>query len=71
MAEKRPFVVLEREYQVKGVSAPPDWWETVDGTASEMGIGRSGLIRMAVNDYLKGARADVTDKENTPEPIAA
>lgn len=43
----------------QGISAPPDWWEEVETAAADLSLGRSGFIRMAVNEYLKadGAKA--------------
>ncbi|MCO5190381.1 MAG: hypothetical protein M9918_19595 [Anaerolineae bacterium] len=52
-----------REYVSKGVSARPEWWERVEEVASEMGINRSLLIRLAVDHYLKGSSA------NTEQPL--
>lgn len=49
---------IKRQYEVKGISAHPDWWAEVDEAANEMGLGRSGLIRFAVNDFLKDGRVD-------------
>lgn len=51
MTERRE---IEREYQAKSISAHPDWWKEVESTAQEMGLNRSAIIRMAVNEYLKG-----------------
>lgn len=49
---------IEREYESRGISAHPDWWAKVERTALEMGVNRSALIRLAVNDYLKDVRVD-------------
>lgn len=50
----------------KGVSASPTWWETLEEQAEEMGLNRSSLIRLAVNDYLKDG-----GKRREPETAAA
>lgn len=63
MTEKRE---IEREYQAKSISAHPDWWKEVESTAQEMGLNRSAIIRMAVNDYLKGG-----GKRQEPEKATA
>lgn len=42
-----------REFKSKGVSALPDWWETVEGEAQSMGLTKSSFIRMAVNYFLR------------------
>ena len=55
----------EKNYS-QGISAPKDWWDEVEAAANEMSLGRSGFIRMAVNDYLKDS-----GKRQKPEPVAA
>lgn len=47
-----------REYVSKGVSALPEWWDRVELAAGDLGINRSLLIRIAVDQYLKAASAD-------------
>lgn len=57
---------IEREYQARGISAHPDWWQAVEQEAEEMGLNRSAFIRMAVNDYLKkgmGSQSEAKNKE--------
>jgi metal-responsive CopG/Arc/MetJ family transcriptional regulator len=45
--------------EVKGISAPPEWWHRLEAAQKEMGIvSRSNFIRIAVDDYLKGSLAD-------------
>jgi metal-responsive CopG/Arc/MetJ family transcriptional regulator len=58
MSKKIVSKKIEREYESRGISAHPQWWAEVERTADEMGVNRSALIRLAVNDYLKGERVE-------------
>ena len=41
-------------YNVKGVSAPNDWWKRLEDAQTVLGIeSRSNLIRIAVTKYLE------------------
>ena len=46
-----------RKYVSKGVSAQPEWWLMVENTAEELGMNKSILIRIAVEQYLKDSSA--------------
>jgi len=65
MAKKRSKPI-KREYEARGISAHPDWWQTVEDQAEEMGLNRSSFIRMAVNDYLKESGQQVLEEEKVP-----
>lgn len=46
-------------WKVKGISAPPEWWERLEEAQKELGVtSRSNLIRIAVDDYLKDNLVD-------------
>ena len=47
-------VAKEKKAISKGISAPPSWWEVMENAAEEIGMSRSTLVRVAVNEYLKG-----------------
>jgi len=56
-----------REWEVKGISAPPEWWERLEEAQREMGImSRSNFVRLAVDDYLKGSLADNRKPKKAP-----
>lgn len=56
-----------REWEVKGISAPPEWWARLEAAQKEMGImSRSNFVRLAVDDYLKGSLADNRKSKKAP-----
>jgi metal-responsive CopG/Arc/MetJ family transcriptional regulator len=56
-----------KDWEVKGISAPPEWWHRLEAAQKEMGIAsRSNFIRIAVDDYLKGSLADNRDTKQVP-----
>ena len=40
-------------YVSKGISATKDWWKEMEDEAKRIGMNRSVLVRVAVNEYLK------------------
>jgi metal-responsive CopG/Arc/MetJ family transcriptional regulator len=57
----------EREWETKGISAPPEWWRRVEAAQEESGIAsRSNFVRIAVDDYLKGSPADNRHQKEVP-----
>lgn len=58
---------MSKKWTVKGVSAPPEWWERLEEAQETMGVeSRSNLIRIAVDDYLKDNLADNRDLRQVP-----
>lgn len=57
----------DEKFQVKGISAPPDWWERLEQAQRELGVNsRSNLVRIAVDDYLKDNLADNRETATLP-----
>lgn len=55
----------EPDWKVKGISAPPEWWERLEEAQKRLGVAsRSNLVRIAVDDYLKDNLADNREMEN-------
>lgn len=57
-----------RKYVSKGVSAPKEWWSKVEGTANDLSMNKSLLIRVAVDTYLKEESAETKLTLSTVTP---
>lgn len=54
---------IKREYESKGVSAPPEWWDKVEKESENMGFNNKSLfIRLAVDAFIKKSIAVGNDR---------